>query len=210
MKMKTFDKGQDKIQKISDELRKETLEPAKKQAATIVEEARKKAEDIIADGYKQVEKFLGDARTTVEQERNVFQSSLVQASRQSIETLRQNIENRLFNQQLDKVLEKHVVDPKVISNLINAIVEAVQKQGISANFSAIIPGVVSEEDINILLLDGVLKSLKEKSVVLGDISGGVQVKLHDKRLTVDISEKAIKELLAQHIRKGFRTLLFES
>ncbi len=208
--MKTLDRGQDKIQKISDELRRETLEPAKKEAEKIIAEAKARAEQIIIDAEKHGRKILEDTRIAIEQERNVFQSSLLQASKQSVEALRQSIDSKLFNQELDKALHKYTIDPNVISNLINALVNAIQKNGVSADFSAIIPNQVSDKQINAMLVDQVLKSLKEKSVVLGDLSGGVQVKLHDKKLTIDMSEQALKDLIARHIRKGFRDLIFQS
>lgn len=208
--MKTLDRGQDKIQKISDELRRETLEPAKKEAEKIIAEAKVRADQILKEAEKQGQKILEESRKTIEQERNVFQSSLVQASKQSVETLRQSIENKLFNQEIDQALHKYTIDPNVIGNLINAIIQAIQKNGISADFSAIIPNQVSDKQINALLVEGVQKSLKEKSVVLGDLNGGVQIKLHDKRLTIDMSEQALKDLVTKHIRKGFRDLIFQS
>lgn len=208
--MKTLDRGQDKIQKISDELRRETLEPAKKEAERLIAEAKARAEQIVSDAEKQAKKIIDDARVVIEQERNVFQSSLVQASKQSVEALRQSIETKLFNQELDKALHKYTIDPNILGNVINAMVQAIQKNGISADFSAIIPNQVSDKQINALLVDQVLNNLKEKSVVIGDFSGGVQVKLHDKKLTIDMSEQALKDLISRHIRKGFRDLIFQS
>lgn len=208
--MRTLDKSQDKIQKISEELRKETLEPAKREAEKIIADAKAKAEQIEQEAQKKAKKLIDDARESIEKERSVFQSALVQASKQSIEALRQSIENQLFNQQLDKALEKITVDPNVLSNLINAIVEAIKKQGISADFSALIPATVSDKQINSLLVDGVRKSLKDQSVTISQLTGGVQVKLHDKKLTIDISDQALKELITRNIRKGFRDLIFQS
>ncbi len=208
--MKTLEKAQDKIQKICDELRRETLDPAKKEAERIIEEAQARADEILNEAAKKSEKIIEAARASMEQERNVFESSLVQASKQTIETLRQNIEQHFFNEQLNKVLEKPLKDPQVIANLINAMIQAIQKEGISANFSALIPDTVSDKDINALLLKNVLEGLKEKSVVVGTVAGGVQVKLHDKKLTIDMSKGALTDFLSRHLRKGFRKMLFES
>ena len=55
----------------------------------------------------------------------------------------------------------------------------------------------------------VVQALKERSVVLSDLAGGIQLKLHDKKMTIDLSDEALKELLATYIaRKDFRKLLF--
>ena len=47
--MRSLEKGRDKIQKICDKLRHETLEPAIEESQQLLVEARKKAESIVAD-----------------------------------------------------------------------------------------------------------------------------------------------------------------
>ena len=90
--MKTLDKGSEKIQKICDVLREETLEPAKKQGQEIIRDAQKQAKQIIDDAHKSAEKLHQDARQAIEQEKVAFQSTLAQASKQSLEALRQGVE----------------------------------------------------------------------------------------------------------------------
>ena len=47
--MKGLESGKDKIQKICDALRKETLEPAKQEAREIVENAHMQASEIVTE-----------------------------------------------------------------------------------------------------------------------------------------------------------------
>jgi V/A-type H+/Na+-transporting ATPase subunit E len=206
--MKTLDRGQDKIQKISDELRREVLEPAHAEARKIIDDAKARASEIIADGEDQVNKLIAGAKASVEQERNVFQSSLIQASRQSLEGLRQDIEHKLFNEELDQALQKHTTDPKVIGSLITAVVHALEKEGTAVDLSVFVPKTVPAREVNQYLTDNILQKIKDKSVQVGNFTGGAQVKLTDKKLTIDISEEALKELVAQYVRKDFRKLIF--
>lgn len=203
-----MEKGKDKIQKICDTLRKETLEPAKQEAQAIVDEAYGKAAKIIKDAELQVIQMHDQARKKIEQERNVFQSSLEQSARQGIEALRQAIEQKLFNEELEKVIDKTMADPNVISKVINAIVEALQKEGLSSDLSAVIPRHVSPDQVNSLLMQNVLQKLKGKGVQLGDFAGGAEVKLNDKRLTIDITNETLQEMLASYARKDFRQKIF--
>ena len=83
--MRSLEKGQDKIQKICDKLRHDTLEPAEEEAQQILKEARKKAESIKAEAERHAEQLVKQARGQIEQERNVFHSSLHQAAKQTIE-----------------------------------------------------------------------------------------------------------------------------
>lgn len=207
---KTLEKGEDKIQKICDALRRETLEPAKQEAEKIIEEARARAEQIVNEAQAQAEKLHENAREAIEQERNVFHSSLEQAGKQGLEELRQAIEHKLFHDELQKVIEENSSDPKVIAKLISSIVQAIEKEGITTELSAVIPQAVSAEEINRLLGEGILKKLKEESVTFGEFVGGAQVKLHNKKMTIDITDRALMELLSSYVRKDFRKLLFKS
>jgi len=206
--MEKFEKGTDKIQKICDTLRKETLEPAKQEAQNIIADAHAKAAKIVKEAEQETKILHEQARKSIEQERNVFQSSLEQAARQGLEALRQSIEHKLFNEELEKVIEKHTADPTVIAQVINAIVEALQKDGLSADLSAFIPKHVSSEKVNALLLQNVMSKLREKGVALGDFAGGAEIKVHGKRLTIDITDKTLQEILAAYARKDFRQLIF--
>src|SRR5437016_181013 len=116
---KTLEKADNRIQKICDALRNETLEPAKEEAARIIEDARLQASEIIKDAEKHADNLLTTSRKTLEKERNVFNSSMEQASKQSLEELKQNIETKLFNSELDRLLSKDLTNPQIIAQLIS-------------------------------------------------------------------------------------------
>jgi V/A-type H+-transporting ATPase subunit E len=206
--MRSLEKGQDKIQKICDKLRRETLEPAETEAQRIVEEARKKAESIKAEAELLAEQLVKQARGQIEQERNVFHSALQQAAKQTLEGLRQEIEHNLFHHELQNILEKQLADPKIVAELVNGIVKAIEKEGLTTDLSAVIPQLISSADVNALLLENVRRRLKGKPLELGHFMGGAQIKLIGKKMTIDLSDQAIKELLAHYIRKDFRKLIF--
>lgn len=206
--MKTLEKGQDKIQRICDSLRVETLEPAKAEAARIIEEARHKAAQIVHEGKHEAERLHANARMEIEREHNVFQSSLLQASKQSLEALRQSIEEKLFNDELEEIVRKEMVKPNVVADIVKAIISAIDEKGVQADLEAIVPGVVSAKEVNALLGDNILKKLKNGSVILGNIGGGAQVKLVSQKLTLVMTDDELRKLMAQYVRKDFRKMLF--
>lgn len=206
--MKSLEKGQDKIQKICDKLRHEILEPSYIEAKKITDAAQVKAESIISDAEKQAEQLIKQARGQIEQERNVFRSSLQQSAKQVLESLRQEIEQKFFNDELQSIVEKDTANPKLIADLVNGLVSALEKEGVKADISLVIPQHVSAKDVNAFLLEQVLKKLKNKPLELGNFSGGVQVKLVGKKMTLDLTDHALKELLANFARKDYRQLIF--
>ncbi len=208
--MKGTESGKDKVKKICDILRRETLEPAEIEAEQIIRSAKEQAEQIVAAAHKEVEKIHLEARQEIERQRNVFQSSLSQACKQAVEALKQSIEEKLFNQELTRLMTKHTQDPKVLAQLVTAVVKGIEKEGIEAALSVYIPAVVPARAVNMLLAHEILEKLKEKSVLVGPLTGGIEVKLLKENITIDISDAALKELVANYIRKDFRELVFGS
>ncbi len=206
--MKGIETGKDKVKKICDILRRETLEPAKNEADEIIRAANEQAEQIIISARREVEKLNEEARQEIQRQNNIFQSSLSQACRQAIAGLKQNIEEKLLNQELAKLVTRHTQDPNVLAKMISAVVKAVESDGIEANLSIYVPAAVPARTVNTLLAHEVLEKLKEKSVLVGPLSGGIEVKLHKENVTVDISDAALKELIANYIRKDFREMIF--
>jgi V/A-type H+-transporting ATPase subunit E len=210
MMMKKPEKGQEKIEKICRMIRDETLEPAEKDAQNIIEAAKKKAHEIIHEAEQQTKQMITEGQKRMEQERGVFHSSLEQASKQALESLRQSIEHKLFNEQIEKLLVEQTTDPEVIKKIIEAIVGAIDTKGLQADLEAAIPKAVSPKAINQLLATQIVKRLKDETVTVGNFAGGAQVKWVDKKMTIDLSAAALKELLVSHIgNKGIRAIFFK-
>jgi len=206
--MKGLESGKDKVKKICEVLKKETLEPAKREAEEILQQAHAEAERIIAEAQAQAKNVGADAKKEIERQRNVFQSSLNQACKQSLEFLKQEIENNLFNKELSSMLTKQTQDPKVLAELITAVVKAIEKEGIDSDLTAYVSSAVPAQVVNSLIAKEILSRLKEKGVVVGSMQGGVAIKLHKDNITLDITDSALKELVSQYIRKDFRDMLF--
>ncbi len=206
--MKGIETGKDKVKKICEILRKETLEPAKQEAEQIVEDAKLQADKIIAEAKKQAEKAILDAHQEIAKERNVFQSSLNQACKQALESLKQELEEKLFGEEISEAILKPLQDPKVIVDLISAVIRGLEKEGIDADLSVYIASSVPARAVNSLLAHGIIERLKEKSVLAGPMKGGIEVKIHQNHMTIDVTESALKELVSHYIRKDFREILF--
>ncbi len=205
--MKTLENETEKVNRICEMLRKEALEPAERQAITILEEAKRQADERILLAEKEASEIIKNAQSTVEREKKVFESSLAQGAKLALESLRQEIQNHLFNPALDHLIEKNTVKPEVIAAIIDALTHAV-KQGATGDLIGYIPSQVKPEQVNALLLKEVIEQLKEHSVSLGKFNGGAQLKLVDQNIVLDMSVQAIKELIATFIRPDFRKYIF--
>ena len=173
------------------------MENAHIQASGIVEEAKTRAVLLIEAAEKEME-----------ERKRVFHASLNLACRQGIEALKQKIERDLFSSELSSLVRKEMSDPKLIANLINSLVKTMEEEGIEEDFIASIPKTISPRMINELLPKKVLERLEHQTVVGSDIAGGVRIQFKEREITIDISDLAVRELIAQYIRKDLRDLLF--
>ncbi len=206
--MKGIETGKDKIQKICDALKRETLEPAKQEAREIVENAHMQAAEIVTEARDKAKTMLHEAEVEMEERKRVAGASLNLACRQAIEQLKQKIEKELFNQELSKLVAKEMSEPKVIANIINSFMKAMEEKGIEEDFIAKIPKGISPRTINELLAVHILERLQNRTVVASDILGGVQIQLIGRQITIDISDEVVRELIAQYIRRDLRDLIF--
>lgn len=207
--MKSLETGKDKIQKICDAIRKETLDPVNQEASEIIENAHMKAAEIIAQAETQAKKLKSDIEAEIDDKKKIFHSSLQLASRQGIEALKQKIESELFNKELSDLVAKETSQPQLIVQLIESFMRSLEEHGIEEDFEAVIPKEIEPRAINTLLAKRILERLKGHSVELGNFHGGVKLRMQDRQITIDISDAEIRELVASYIRRDFRDLIFQ-
>lgn len=207
--MKNLESGKDKIQKICDAIRKETLEPVQQEAREMIENARLRFDEIVREAEEKAKHLIQAAEAEIQEKKRLLASSLHLSCRQAIEMLKQKIEQELFNQELSDWVAKEMAQPKLIVQLIESFMRSLQEQGIEEDFEVVIPKEISARSINALLGHNILERLKNKSVELGDFHGGVQIKMKGRRITIDISDQIVRELIATYIRRDFRDLLFQ-
>jgi V/A-type H+-transporting ATPase subunit E len=208
--MKNLESGKDKIQKICDVIRKETLEPAKQEAREIIENAHIQAADIVKEATEKAAAQTREALLEIEEKKRLLASSLKLSCRQAVEMLKQKIEEGLFASELSTLVETEMKKPDVIADLIESFMRGLEAKGIEEDFEALIPKEISPKAINALLAKKVIERLKNQTVAVGDIHGGVQLRMKGRQITIDISETVVRELIATYIRRDFRELVFQT
>jgi len=206
--MKELEKGKDKIQKICDMLRQETLLPAQSEAKGVIEKAQIEAEQIVHQAHQEAQKLIAEAHAQLEKEKKAVKMALQLAARQAVGSLKQEIESKLFDEPLKKLIVRDSHQPQMIADWLQALVQAVKKEGMDAHLGAVVPKNCSIDALMPLLAQEVAETLKKGSISIGAFAGGVQLKLIDKNITIDMSDRALEELLAGHLRKEFRKYVF--
>jgi V/A-type H+/Na+-transporting ATPase subunit E len=206
--MPELEKAHERIQAISEKIRLEVLEPAQEQAALLIDEAKKEALRIKEKAHREAEQIRQDITKSLEEEKHIFHSSLEQAAKQSIELLKQKIENALFNPTLEKWIIKEMGNSKEHAKLIEALVKAINKEGIRTDLTVVIPQTFSAETIATELSRDILTELAKSSIELGEQKAGIKVIIKDKHIMLDMSDSTLKELISSFVRKDFRKIFF--
>ena len=200
--------GEEKIQKICDALKKQTIEPAKANAQEILENAKLEAKNILEQANKEAKQILIHASEDIENKNIQALSSLKLSYKKVIDQLKQEIENNFFVNNLKVLVEKKASNTSYIATCINTVLKAIEKEGIDTNIEIYLPTGVSKEDIKKELLSDVLEKLKDDKFISGDFSGGAKIKLLDQKITLDISDTELTSLISNYIRKDFRETIF--
>ena len=207
--MKETLSGKNKIQQICDILKKETLEPARQEASEVIENAHMQAKEILEKAQKEVEKMKLSAEKAIADQKKAFDASLSMASQQAIEILKQQIEKQFFRQELNQMVAKGQADLQIIVKLIEVIIQAIEKEGVNSDLTVAIGKQLDPRKVNELLAKDILAKLREKAVVLGGFAAGIEVKIHKEKITLDLTDQALTELLARFIRRDFRDFFFQ-
>ena len=206
--MSDLEKAQERINVICEKIRVETLTPAKLEAQQIIVEARNEAERIKLLARQEAEKILEDAKRGLEIEKQIFTSSLEQAAKQAIELLKQKIESSLFNPALEKWVIDQLGGAKEDAKLIEALVKAINADGLKTDLTIKIPQAFTPDEITSNLSRHILDMLKGSAIEVSDIKGGAKVSLKGKHMSLDLSDTALRELIASFVRKDFRKVFF--
>ncbi|MDB6081959.1 MAG: ntpE [Chlamydiia bacterium] len=208
--MLELEKSPDRIQAICEKIRLETLDPAKREAEEILEKAKKDADAIRELARRDAEKITDQSKKNLEEEKRIFNSSLEQAAKQVIETLKQKIEQSLFNPTLDKWIVTELGGAKELAKLIEVLIEAIRQDGVKTDLSVKIPQQFTPESIVAVLSKSIAEQLKSGAIEVSDFKGGVKVSMKAKHMTIDLSDETLKELIASFVRKDFRKVFFIS
>jgi V/A-type H+-transporting ATPase subunit E len=208
--MQSLETGKDKIQRICDAIRKETLEPVKKEASELIENANTMATKIVADAQKEAAVIKKKAEVEAADRLRDLKHQLDHAAKLAIETLKQKIETSLFSKELGAVVAKEMAKPELIVKLVESFMRSLEMQGIEEDFQVVIPAEISARSINALLAKNILERIRGQSVQLDGFEGGVKLVMKDREITIDITNRAVQELLAAYIRRDLRELVFVS
>jgi V/A-type H+-transporting ATPase subunit E len=190
-------------------IRNETLDPAKEEAEQIKHAAERDAARVRAEAKQHSEHMLHDARTLLREEREAFDASLEQASRQVIALLKEKIEQSLFTPTLDSYLSSEFKDEHKTAALLDLLMQQLDSEGINGDLAVWLGKHLSKEVIVQQLGQEALKKISNEALHIGNHNYGFTLKILNRHLSIEITPEGIKEMLSTFLRPDFRAFLFK-
>ena len=197
------------LQELIAQIKKDGVDAAENQAATIVNDAKAHAEKIIADAQAQADKILQNAKTESEKMTRSGEDAIRQAGRNLLISFRESVAKELRTITGETVAAAY--SPENLSNLILTGVENWTKEPESENLAVILN---SQDLAN--LEAGLLAALKEKllqGVTLksnDSLDGGFRIAVKDGSAYYDYSDEAVVDMLSAYLSPRVTQLLKEA
>jgi V/A-type H+-transporting ATPase subunit E len=201
--------GDERLAAICQMIRNETLDPAKEEAEHIRHAAEREAAHTRSEAKRQAEQILHDARAQVKKEREAFDASLDQASRQTISLLKQQIEQALFNPALDHYITEECASEQRTAQLLDVIIEEIQKEGLHGDLAVWLGQRLSKEAVLRHMSQEVRRQIATGKMFAGEHDYGIVVKIVDRHLSIEITPEGLKEIMSGFLRQDFRSILFK-
>lgn len=201
--------GDERLAAICQMIRNDTLDPAKEEAENITHAAERDAARIRAEAKQQAERMLQDARTLIREEREMFDASLDQASRQVVALLKEKIEQSLFNPTLDSYLSSEFKSEQKTAALLDLLIQQLQSEGIQGDLAVWLGNHLSKEEVIKHLGQEAIKKISKEALQIGTHNYGFILKIINRHLLIDITPEALKEMLSTFLRPEFRAFLFK-
>lgn len=208
--MDTLDKGKNKLGEICDILRKETLEPAQKEAKQIIESSKKEGDKIIERAMLEARQLVEEAQSKIAQEKKLFESSMDLASKQTFNQLQHMVFEQLFNQGLSDLSSSILRQGDVMAKLVATIINTLEKEGLNGNVSLALAKEINPSEVSKYLVATAIEKVKNGGVKIDTLAEGARVEIKDKKMTIDVSPQSLKDLMGNFLRDSFKQILFKN
>jgi len=195
----------EEIKELIAKIQQEGIKAAEEKAREIEEEAGRRAEEIIVNAKKEAEKLLTEAEEKIKRTQEYTRSTLAQAGRDFLLSLKKEI-----NAMLDKLIlagARRALTAEEMVKIIASLIKNYQgqeKEGIVVSFS--------QEDLQ-KIKTGLLDELKEaakKGITLKpseEIRGGFTISYDMGKSQFDFTDKALAEYIGTYVKPYLKEIL---
>lgn len=211
------------VEALIERLRNQGVAEGRAQAERLVLDAERRADWMLEQARREAESILENARREAERLRFAGEEALRVAARDTVLDMKDTLTRR-FRAEIQRLVARELKDESFVQRLILEVVERARQEGEidRANQVEILlpreliglddlrrkPEELREGSLSHFVLV-IAKDLLREGVRFGvsKDGAGIRVRLVEQNVEIDVSERAVADLLLQHLQPRFRALL---
>lgn len=201
---------ENKLQELTDRLYEEGLAKGRDEAQILITQAREEARNLIANARKEAARIKETANRDAAAGKQQIVAEIRMASRQSIASLKQNIENIVQLRCLQQPVKDALEDSKFVQELILAMIKAFNPhEAASLDLRVVLPE--SKKDAFEGFLQSKIQETLSKGIVItysDNISSGFSIGPKDGSYFLRFSEEDFVNLFSNYLRPSTKKILF--
>ena len=203
-------------------LRDEGVNSGRTEAEQLVKEAQDRADSIVKQAQKQADQIISQAREEVEKLKRAGKESLEVAFRDTNLALKTQLTQR-FTGEVQRLVGAETQKPELLEKLILEVVGRVKEEVAEAQqVEVLLPRKVAgleelsrnpeelEQGILTYFVRLIAQDQLREGISFGvakDNQGGLRLRLVDREVVLDMSDRAIANAILEHLQPRFRALL---
>jgi len=200
---------QNKLQELTEKIFKEGISKGNAEAEKIIKTSKKEAEDIVIKAKKEADQILKDAKKKSDEIKKSSQAEFRLSSKQSINSLKQQITDLINGEIVDVSVKKAFEDKDLIKRLIESIIKNWKPESDRADISILLPEK-DEKEMQQYFTKSV-KDLLTKGIEIryaDNIKSGFQIGPKNGSYKISFTDEDFINFFKQYLRPRLIKLLF--
>lgn len=201
---------ENKLQELTQKLYTEGLSKGEQEAKALVEAAKSEAQSIVAQAQKEAAQVIKEAEARAEDLRKNTLTELTLAGRQSVGTLKEQIEKLVLLKSISPAVSAANNDTEFIKSLLLSIASAWNPaDGSKVELRALLPAQ-KQEQLSALVVAGTQNTLTQGLEINFDngVKSGFKIGPKDGSYYISFSDADFDALLKEYLRPQVSALLF--
>jgi len=201
---------QNKLQELTDKLYNEGLSKGKQEADEMLAKAKKEAAEIISNAREEYGKIVSEANREAADIKHKIESEIKMAFRQSLTTLKNQIENTLISNSVNKPITALTENSALLKELITTAIASFNPKGSdSVSLSLLLPENKRSE-LEAFIQNDIAKQLKAGIEVGFDkkLQNGFKIGPKNEGYHISFTDKDLQQLFSEYLKPKTREFLF--
>jgi V/A-type H+-transporting ATPase subunit E len=211
------------VQELIDQLKRDGVGEGEKLAEEIVTQARQQAADIVDAARREADQLVKNARDEAQRTKAAGEEALKLAGRDAVQTLKTELHHH-FRDRVRKLVDHTLDDPDFLKQLILQIAGATVPSGSDQPMRLVLPDHVATDaelaehpesadasGLTRFAVDLAADTLREGISLQAGGGGepGIRVQMVDDDIEIDLTSRALVDLLIRHLVPRFRCAMEE-